>query len=244
MNARVVGFCILLCVSLLFPAIVKAEEASPSSAKPQEAPEAPAPQLSVDEVARRLEEVQKQLQALAEAVKALQQSTPAPQTDQVPVDRVTREEFNGLAQIVDEQMRALGDIATRVGQPGTDKYVVNLRGLMQVPEFRDELAGAVHNAIRRRGMLRVENKSAVEHRLLVNGTAYRVPALRTVEVDVPAGTLTTELVGYEPPKNWNVGPPNYRQAITITPTGATPVYVGRPAIVDTPVFYSPPVILF
>jgi hypothetical protein len=54
-------------------------------------------------------------------------------------------------------------------------------------------------------------------------------------VDVPVGTLTTELVGYEAAKNWTVGPPNYHQGITITRT-AGPVFVGPPVVVDVPVF--------
>ena len=192
--------------------------------------------------------MKKQLLALADAVKALQQPQqkppePAPKHDLVPVDRVTREEFNALTQLVYEQEGALGDVAKRISQSGMDRYVVNLRGAMEVPEFRKELTEAVHDVIRQQGTLRIDNRSAVEHRLRVNGLQYLVPALGTIEVHVPVGTLTTELAGYEPPKNWTVGPPNYHQGITITRTAAPTVFIAPPVIVDAPVF-GPPLIVY
>jgi hypothetical protein len=35
------------------------------------------------------------------------------------------------------------------------------------------------------------------------------------------GTISTELVNYEAPRNWTVGPPNYEQHIVIKPASAS-----------------------
>jgi hypothetical protein len=160
---------------------------------------------------------------------------PAPDAPPAPsatVD-VTRAEFEALAQLVYEQESAMGDIARRISEGTADKYVVDLRSAMALPQFREELSEAVHKVIRRRGTLRVENKSSVEYRLLVNGTEQRIPALRSVDIDVPVGTLITELLGYEAAKNWTIGAPDYLQGITITPA-APPVFVEPAVYVEWP----------
>lgn len=157
---------------------------------------------------------------------------------QADAGEVTRAEFDALAQLVYEQEGAMGDIARRIAQGGGEKYVVDLRSAMAVPQFREELSDAVHDVIRRSGTLRIENRAGIDHRLLVNGREYRVPALRSIDIEVPAGTLTTELVGYEPAKNWTVAAPDYFQGITITPQATPTVYV------EPPVFVGPPVIVY
>ncbi len=55
-------------------------------------------------------------------------------------------------------------------------------------------------------------------------------------IPVPVGTLTTELVGYESPKNWTIGPPNYAQDIRIWRRVITPVIVEPPSQIIYPVY--------
>jgi hypothetical protein len=243
MSGRVFSPWILLGLLTLSPAMVEAEDQSASGSKAPPAPEAVGSRLSLEDVAKKLDDLQEQLRTLAGAVKALQQSGPAGQDQLVPVEQVSRSEFDALAQLVYEQVGALGDIARRISEEG-DKYVLNLRSAMAVPQFREELTEAVHDVIRRRGTLRVENRTAVEHRLLVNRTEYRIPAMRTLALDVPVGTVTTELLGYERPKNWTVSPPHYHQRITITRTAPPAVFVAPPVVVEPPIYVGPPVVLY
>jgi hypothetical protein len=272
MRTQVVSFYALLALCLFAPAVigaeVKADEGSAAAAKGQTSA-APITRAELEALVERLDALEKSLRSLIEAVQASEQPSVAAKAKLVPVkpatnppepptgvaeaaaevpapaaDSVTRAEFDALAQLVHEQVGALGDIARRISEGGMDQYVLNLRSAMAVPQFRDELANAVHDVIRQRGTLRVENRSGIEHRLLINGSEHRIPALRIVEIDVPVGTLTTELVGYEAPKNWTVGPPNYQQAITITPRPTPAVYVEAPVMVDSPAFIGPPVILY
>ena len=54
MIARVVGLCALLSVAFLLPAMVRAEDAPVSGSEAQKAPEPPAPQMTLEEITKRL----------------------------------------------------------------------------------------------------------------------------------------------------------------------------------------------
>jgi hypothetical protein len=104
-----------------------------------------------------------------------------------------------------------------------------LSNMDRSPEFRDEMAQAVQRVLPpQRGKLRVRNTSTVDANLRVNGQSWRIPAGSNVQIDVPTGPVTTELLGLEPAKSWTIGPPNYEFVLDITPAAPAVQNVPRP----------------
>ena len=123
---------------------------------------------------------------------------------------------------------------------GNGNYAINLLGNMQQPEFRQEFEDAVHKSIRQRGTLRIKNNMAFSQNMLINNKKQiYVPPYGTIDVDVPVGTLTTELLGHEAPKNWTITAPNYYHEIVINPRPVRHVIVEPPIIIGPPVIYGP-----
>jgi hypothetical protein len=92
----------------------------------------------------------------------------------------------------------------------------------------------------RTGTVYVSNEMSSEQTLKVNGAYYRIPPHTTnyrIE-SVPVGTLTTELVGYESPKNWTIAAPHYQQRIKIAPDPA-PAYPQQRVVYRQIVDYPP-----
>jgi len=150
-----------------------------------------------------------------------------------------REDFvSSLAAMQNEsagQRKILEAISSTDSRGNT---VLNLLPIMkQSPQFRQEVTDAVHETLRQQGTVRVRNEMGTSNTLLVNGQRYSIPPYSTVEISVPVGTLTTELPGYEAPKNWTIGPPNYTQSIDIRPK-YNPV-----VIVEPPRFVYPPLVI-
>jgi hypothetical protein len=89
------------------------------------------------------------------------------------------------------------------------------------PQFRAELAQAVSEATspapEPRCVLRVENNMSTGQYMKVNGTLYWILPSSTRDFEVPTGTVTTELAGYEPPRYHWVGATNYLQRVVIAP---------------------------
>jgi len=134
-----------------------------------------------------------------------------------------------------EMKRILDTIS---GTDNSGNRVLKLFPIMkQSPQFRQEVTDAVHETMRQQGTVRVRNEMGTSNTLLVNGQRYSIPPYSTVEINVPVGTLTTELPGYESPKNWTIGPPNYTQSIDIRPK-YNPV-----VIVEPPRFVYPPLVI-
>jgi outer membrane murein-binding lipoprotein Lpp len=132
-----------------------------------------------------------------------------------------REEVEGINSRIDQLKDLVGDVSAQVDQISvatpTGKYYPNIRGNMQTnPEFRAELSQAVHESMRATGTLVVTNYTATPQQLVVNGQIYTVPPFSPPQrYEVPAGTLVTHLLNYEPPKNWTIAPPRYEQRIGI-----------------------------
>ena len=140
-------------------------------------------------------------------------------------DQAVREQINQLWEHVLELETVQGQIAQEVAQAdGGTLLVPDIRGNMErSPQFREEVSNAVHDVLRQRGTLRIENQTGVGHTVRVvnlGRSVYIPPGGISDPIDIPVGTLSTELVGYEAPRNWNVGPPNYEQRIRITQTAA------------------------
>jgi outer membrane murein-binding lipoprotein Lpp len=92
------------------------------------------------------------------------------------------------------------------------------------PQFRADLAYAV-NEVRSvsqptpdsRAVLQIENEMSTGQWMKVNGVLYWVLPHSKQDVEVSAGTVTTELVGYESPRYHTLGAPAYFQRVVIAP---------------------------
>lgn len=155
------------------------------------------------------------------------------------------EEYQRLADRLDAQLKEQRARLEQIAeQDKAGNYVPAIRANMaKSPEFRQAMTAVVHEAMQREGTLRVQNQTGVGVHLRVNNDKlyYIAPYSTHPDISVPVGTLTTELVGYEPPKNWTIGAPHYFQQINITPsptrlivTPATPVL----PTVWTPLVYA------
>jgi hypothetical protein len=97
----------------------------------------------------------------------------------------------------------------------------------------------VQESLKRKGTLRILNKMPNDQRIQVNGGDYDVRAGETLVInDMPTGTFTTELVGWEAPRNWSIAPPTYEQTITIEPAPAARVAPSRVVYEGPPAYVS------
>jgi hypothetical protein len=231
MSARMVTFCVLLTTWLFFPAALKAQ--APPQDDSIKALTAAVKQLSAQMVTKKdLANLvtKEQLDAAADAIA----------TNAAGIKSL-KDELDRVRQYLDTQIAEQRSILDAIhGRDSSGNPYLNLTSIMEKsPEGRRQVAQAVRDSMPQRGTLRVNNQMATGQYLLVNGRQEYIPAFTTTAIDVAVGTVTTELVGYEGPKNWTVGPPNYVQAIDIKPRPASPVIVGPPAYVSPPVYLGP-----
>ncbi len=130
----------------------------------------------------------------------------------------TQSEFNALRDRVYDQEVILANIAKRISQPnGPERYIVDIRGNLQSPTFRNELSDAVNEVLPREGKLHIHNRMSTTQTLTVNRKDYQIAPGDRLVVTVPVGTVTTELVGFEAPRNWTIGAPTFEERIVIGP---------------------------
>ena len=157
-----------------------------------------------------------------------------------------------LVEIATDQDAKLGAIAKKVSEGGGDTWVPDISGAWQNQEFQQDMRRAVHDSMDRQGTVWIHNKTTVGHTVLVNHSQYVYVGPgqdRSVE-GLSVGTISTELLGYERPRNWTLGPPNYEQHVDIVPNSPVRVIAARPVsgsptvtTVYSPPVYSPPVIV-
>jgi hypothetical protein len=143
-----------------------------------------------------------------------------------------------LTDLVNDQ-RAIVDAIS--GSDPSGNRVLSLRANMRKsPQFAREVRDAVHDSMSRTGQLFIENQMGSSYELKVNGQYHNIPAYtRSYEVrGLHVGTLTTELVGYESPKNWTLAPPHYVQRIVIAPSNSR--YTALRPVLDYPLVYVEP----
>jgi hypothetical protein len=70
------------------------------------------------------------------------------------------------------------------------------------------------------GVVKIENNMATWQYMEVNGVKTGIEPGTNQSIRVPSGWVTTRLVGYEGPKTWWVGGPDYFQRVLITPKPA------------------------
>jgi hypothetical protein len=150
-----------------------------------------------------------------------------------------------LAEIAATQNGKLDSIAKSVSQGGAETWIPNIKRAWDVPEFRQDMRRVVHGSMRRQGTLWIHNRTGVAHTVLVNNSqhVYVGPGEDREVANLSVGTISTELLGYERPRNWTLGPPNYEQHVNIVPSLPTQVFVARPTGVGLPAVVNPPVVV-
>jgi hypothetical protein len=232
MSARVTSLCLVLTAWVLLSTPALAQD----QVTPQELDELKSRVADLEAGNDALKKtVDERFNELLDAIEKLNAPLGNQQTEMVDVEDVapayvTQEEFNKLQTWVYELSTVQGQIAKRVSRPdGEDAYVLSIMDNMQrSPEFRQEMDRAVHDSMRRQGTLAIENQMDTYQTVRVNNATYQVAPHGNLNLEVPVGTVTTELVGYEQEKHWTLGPPNYQIQIGIRPNYAQPVYVDAP----------------
>ena len=156
-----------------------------------------------------------EFQALQNQVKANTDLIDSVDDKLVSMREDNRELLDQVFQQNNEQSKMLAAISTR-GTAGTP--IPNLRAIMNDTQGRQALEGAVHEVLRRQGTVIVENRMPQGYSIELNRQSHYVaPGEAKTFTDVPVGTVTTELVGYEEPKQWALTPPAYELKIVIGP---------------------------
>jgi len=229
MRASILTLGLLLITGLLLPAVLNAEGPIPTPAPaqaaepaaPAEAGPAAAPQPAgtpADEgqaaVLAEIKKLSDKIDAYASAEQDQDQRIAKLEADLAQLKQLYYDTYVKLEETVN---------ATTTRDPA-GKPILNLRGLVSSREGREELASALEapGVLRDRGTLLVENRMPTRQTLKVNARYYDVNADSTLSIDVPVGTVTTQLVGYEAPKNWTVCAPSYEQRVIIGPAASPP----------------------
>jgi hypothetical protein len=223
-------WCVLLTFAMWMGAARPAAADGPTPADPKEPGDPTAvTKAEVRELKQQISDLQRQVNFLHEKSKT-PKLAPKPAADEgeatggdvlpppkSPADPATQADLKAVADIVTEHAIRLGKIARRVD--GT--YVPNVaRAIADSPSFRTEMQNVVHGSMKTTGMLRIRNWMSTPQAVRVNGYLFRVEAMQSLELRVPTGTVTTELVGYEAPKHLSITPPAYEQELIIAPQEA------------------------
>lgn len=242
MRARLTSSVVLAIVVLVFTSVTWAADPPASSSNTEVLDWIKQNMVTKDdlkEVVNR-KELQTEIQKVTELVAEQDQEIKSLKSE---LDQVR----SLIGQAGAEQQQILEMISRRDSQ---GRPILALNNIMQEsPEFKQELSDAVHSTFRQSGTLRVRNMMTTAQYLNVNGRQELIPAQSSQDFVVRVGTLTTELVGQEAPKNWTIGAPNYLQEINIEPASVSqvivnrPIYDSQPIIVNRPVVQNPSVIV-
>jgi len=144
---------------------------------------------------------------------------------------------NTLTTRVNTQVGLHERILTDLARQDGDRYVPQLSAAMAKDSFRQEMGAAVHATLKTNGQFRIVNKTASHQSIAVNLVEYVLQPGEERVLDVPVGTVTTQLPG-EPLVNWTLthaGGGVYAESIDIVPKTT----VQR--VVESPVYYRPTV---
>lgn len=223
MLMRTTGMSIL---ALLVPCALMAQESAPMS--------------PVQEKGKTLEQLDQQVQQLRAEIEVVAEKQ-AEMLERLNDLATTQRELADMQREQALQQQEVLSSITQKDSSGTD--VLRLNAAMQKSdEFRREMQKAVHGSLNKTGEVLIQNKMATEQRITVNQKEYVIGAGETLKLEVPVGTVTTQLPGQEL-MNWSVTPPEYKQTIDIVPESQSRVTAFRPSEPSAPVttYYAPDV---
>jgi len=192
----------------------------------------------LDERVRDLEsktqELQRQMSTLTDHVTSVTELVRNNKTELVQNRDKLGELTSKINAQLDEQRQILEAISAR---DSTGSYFLRLDNIMSSSTVgREQLSRAVEESLRRSGTFKIENQMGYDQHILVNRVQYRVLAGGTLNLDVPIGTVTTQLPGQKI-VNWTITAPDYNETIQIIPTHTTYRPVAPPA---SPIDVAPP----
>jgi TolA-binding protein len=152
-----------------------------------------------------------------------------------------RQEMTALTNQINEEIVKQQEILEAIAhKDSSGLQVPRLSAAMQSNEFRQEMRHAVNDSLSTTGTLKITNRTNDFHRIFVNRVEFSVSAGKDLTLQVPVGTVSTQLPGRDL-KNWTVAAPSYEQSIEIVPEATSaPVYVARPIVPEIPVYYGTP----
>jgi hypothetical protein len=151
------------------PAAPPAPLAVPAAQKSDEKPDAEAVKKQLDETNKKLDEIQKQLAQLTEALNGRKDSEGYRITGSGLVEQV-RDLRDRLAAVEDDLRKMKASSSLRPPGPATIDPKANT------------------------GVVRVVNEYPVRISIVVNGTSYRVEPSKSLDIDVPAGEFSYQLL--------------------------------------------------
>lgn len=152
----------------------------------------------------RQQSLMKQQQGLIDTQKSLTDANAAIRT-------ALEEHRNLLANQLAQQQELLDSIA---GWDESQQPYLRLDNIMAHPQGREAIGAAVNASLQQQGTLTINNRTLVEQQLLINRVLYRIPAGQSVRLEVPVGTVSTQLPG-EGIVNWAITAPSYYQDVDI-----------------------------
>lgn len=213
---------ILACCILMSPAAVAAEPAPPAAAGTADA-------------ASQLKLVQEQLRTLSGNLTQVVERVSEHETQ---IGQLRKELTELTTQIQDEIVKQQQILEAISQKDSTGNHVPRLSAAMKSTEFRQEMKQAVNDSLNTVGTLKIANRTNDFHRVIVNRVEYGIPSGQQLSLEVPAGTVSTQLPGREL-KNWTIAGPKYEQSIDIVPEQPVVTYVERP-VLPPPTYYYPP----
>jgi hypothetical protein len=181
-----------------------------------------AKQKDVDELRAKIAKLESDRDTLADTVREMDKvNGKVPTAIAAELGRL-RSNLEANVTAVAEQQNTQRELLAQIARTDSKGHeVLRLPAIMEKsPEFRGEFAAAVRQSLPAAppaGTIRVENNMLTGQWLRINGVDQWIAPYSAVDIPVPTGTATTELVGYESPKNWFIGPPNFVQRILINP---------------------------
>lgn len=215
----------LVCCVLFAPAV--------GAAEPAPGP-APAPAVNTD-VAAQLKLVQEQLRTLSGNLTQVVERVSEHETQ---IGQLRKELTELTTQIQDEIVKQQQILDAISQKDSTGNHVPRLSAAMKSTDFRQEMRQAVNDSLSTVGTLKIANRTNDFHRVFVNRVEYGVPAGQQLSLEVPVGTVSTQLPGREL-KNWTIAGPRYEQSIDIVPEQPVVTYVERPVTPQSTYYYPP-----
>jgi hypothetical protein len=176
-----------------------------------------------------------------------------------------KSDFNTIETRIREQLTAHEQILKDISRQDGSRYVPQLNAAMDASDtFRQDMEKAVNRSLRPTGMLHITNKTISHQWIFVNRMEHMLRSGEQIALEVPVGTVTTQLPGQEL-VNWPLTAPNYTESIDIVPAETpvrtaglpavnvqrpllpmetTPVYSGLPTYTGMPLPLSTPVISY
>jgi hypothetical protein len=141
-----------------------------------------------------------------------------------------KSDFNTIETRIRDQLTLHQQILTDIARQDGSRYVPQLSAAMETSNaFRQDMEKAVHRSLRPTGMLHVNNKTISHQWIFINRSEHMLRSGEQLAIEVPVGTVTTQLPGQEL-VNWTLSAPEYTESIDIVPAETPVLTSALPAV--------------